>query len=119
MRVSLTQTIVRSFFNRKFEVHRKFPQSESLEDCMKRTIPYYTDTIVPNSIKSGKRVLIASSENAIRGLLMHLCDIPHHRIHEIDIPNSVPMVYDIQKKCIQILDDGEETEEDFFNPLRR
>lgn len=43
---------------------------------MERTIPYFKDVIVPVSLNEGKSVLIASSENAIRGLLMHLCDIP-------------------------------------------
>ena len=42
---------------------------------MQRTIPFYVDTIVPDSIAQGKNVLIASSENAIRGLLMHLCEV--------------------------------------------
>jgi hypothetical protein len=42
---------------------------------MQRTIPYYVDKIVPDSIAQGKNVLIASSENAIRGLLMHLCEV--------------------------------------------
>ena len=37
---------------------------------------------------TGKRVLIASSENAIRGLLMHLCDIPTDVIHEVEIPTG-------------------------------
>ena len=46
------------------------------QDCMQRTIPFYVDTIVPDSIAQGKNVLIASSENAIRGLLMHLCEVP-------------------------------------------
>jgi hypothetical protein len=46
-----------------------------LQDCMQRTIPYYVDKIVPDSIAQGKNVLIASSENAIRGLLMHLCEV--------------------------------------------
>ena len=32
-------------------------------------------TIYPESIAQGKSVLIASSENAIRGLLMHLCEV--------------------------------------------
>jgi 2,3-bisphosphoglycerate-dependent phosphoglycerate mutase len=31
---------------------------------------------MPQAVKQSKRVLIASSENAIRGLLMYLCDIP-------------------------------------------
>ena len=29
---------------------------------------------------------------------MHLCNIPQDRIHEIDIPNSLPMVYSLKKK---------------------
>ena len=44
---------------------------------------YFKDVIVPDSITPGKNVLIASSENAIRGLLMHLCDIPEERIHKV------------------------------------
>ena len=43
---------------------------------MDRTIPYFAYQIVPEAINQGKRVLISSSENAIRGLLMHLCEIP-------------------------------------------
>jgi len=38
-------------------------------DLICRTIPYFTDTIEP-SIMEGKKVLIASSENAIRGMMM-------------------------------------------------
>ena len=33
--------------------------------------------------EQGKNVLISSSENAIRGLLMHLCDIPIDQIHQV------------------------------------
>ena len=119
LRVSLGESIMRSISKRRIELHRKFPKTESLRDCMTRTIPFYTNDIVPNAVLKGNNVLIASSENAIRGLLMHLCDIPANRIHEIDIPNGLPLVYNLQKKCIQILDDGNETDEDFSNPLRR
>ena len=35
------------------------------------------------------QVLVASSENAIRGLLMHLFDIPEQRISEIEIPTGL------------------------------
>jgi 2,3-bisphosphoglycerate-dependent phosphoglycerate mutase len=119
LRVSLSESIMRSIAKGRFELHRKFPKTESLRDCMSRTIPFYTDEIVPKSVNQGKKVLIASSENAIRGLLMHLCNIPRERIHEIDIPNGLPLVFNLEKKCIQLLDDGNETDEDFSNPLRR
>ena len=52
-------------------LHRKLPRTESLKDCMDRTIPYWANTIVPDAIAAGKNVLVASSENAIRGLRMH------------------------------------------------
>ena len=76
IRVSVSETIMRSFDGRKLSIERKLPKSESLKDCMDRTIPYYEQEIVPEAIEKGKRVLISSSENAIRGLLMVLCEIP-------------------------------------------
>ncbi len=71
---------MRSFDGGKITLERKLPKSESLKDCMDRTIPYYEQVIVPEAIEKGKRVLISSSENAIRGLLMVLCEIPVEEI---------------------------------------
>jgi 2,3-bisphosphoglycerate-dependent phosphoglycerate mutase len=76
VRYSARETLIRCIENGKFELHRKLPKAESLKDCMDRTIPFFTERIVPEAVSQGKRVLISSSENAIRGLLMHLCDIP-------------------------------------------
>jgi 2,3-bisphosphoglycerate-dependent phosphoglycerate mutase len=106
IRYSIFESLIRTIAHRKMEVHRKFPKTESLKDCMDRTIPYYKDVIVPDSIDKGKNVLIASSENAIRGLLMHLCDIPSERISEVEIPTGLPLVYNSEKRCIQVLEDG-------------
>jgi bisphosphoglycerate-dependent phosphoglycerate mutase len=39
-------------------------------------IPFYTERITQEAINRGKRVLITSHENALRGILMHLCNIP-------------------------------------------
>jgi len=73
---------------------------------MERTVPFFRDEIWKNSVKNNKNVLIASSENAIRGILMHLCDIPPERINEIEIPNGLPLIYSQKNKCIKLLDDG-------------
>ena len=73
---------------------------------MRRTIPYFTEKIVPEAINNGKRVLISSSENAIRGLLMHLCEIPEEKITDLEIPNGLPLIFDVKSKCIKLLDDG-------------
>lgn len=103
--VSMVESMMRSMAHGKLELHRQFPKTESLKDCMLRTIPYFKDVIVPDSITPGKNVLIASSENAIRGLLMHLCDIPEERIHKVEIPTGLPLVYDSEKRKILLLED--------------
>ena len=72
---------------------------------MDRTIPFFTDKIIPEAVNKGKRVLIASSENAIRGLLMKLCDIPEVEISNLSIPNGVPLIYNVKSQCIQLLED--------------
>jgi len=106
IRLSLSESTIRSFESSSFSIHRKFPKSESLKDCMDRTIPFYTRRILPDAVDKGKRVLISSSENAIRGLLMHLCDIPEEKIHQLEIPNGVPIIFDPKSRCIKLLDDG-------------
>jgi len=106
LRISFTETVCRSIEDRKFTVHRKFPKSESLKDCMARAIPYYTEKIYVEAVAKGKRVLITSHENAIRGILMHLCEIPEEHMNELHIPNGLPLVYNVKRKCISLLDDG-------------
>ena len=41
--------------------------------------------------------------NAIRGLLMHLCQIPDSRIHSVEIPTGLPLVYDPHLRKIRLL----------------
>ncbi len=106
IRISVSETLIRLIESKKFSLHRKLPKSESLKDCMDRTIPFFTEQIMPEAISKGKRVLIASSENAIRGLLMYLCDIPEDKIAGLEIPNGLPLIFDMNSKCIKLLDDG-------------
>ena len=46
---------------------------------------------------------------------MHLCDIPPDRISEVEIPTGLPLVYNTKKRCIQLLESGNEDPDD---PLR-
>ena len=107
VRVSVFESAIRSLAHGRLEIHRNFPKTESLKDCMRRTIPYYKNVIKHGSVDAGKNILIASSKNAIRGLLMHLCDIPEDQIHEIEIPTGLPLIYDYETKRIRLLDDGQ------------
>lgn len=45
--------------------------------------------------------------NAIRGLLMHLCDIPQDKIPFVEIPTGLPLVYDPTQRKIRLLQDGD------------
>lgn len=41
VRWSVTETLIRSLEGRKLKLHRRLPKTESLKDCMDRTIPYF------------------------------------------------------------------------------
>lgn len=104
--ISFRETWNRSLERRRLCIHRKFPKTESLKDCMDRSIPFYAERIQKEAVEKGKRVLITSHENALRGILMHLCDIPESAMNQLHLPNGLPLVYNIQGKCISLLDDG-------------
>ena len=104
VRYSVTESVIRTIESGRLCLRRKLPKSESLKMCMDRTIPYFTERIVPEALDQGQRVLISSSENAIRGLLMHLCDIPEDQITGVEIPNGLPLIFDLNSKCIKVSD---------------
>jgi len=106
VRYSLKESAIRSIEQGKPMLVRKLPKSESLKDCMDRTMPYFIERIAKDAVDQNKRVLISSSENAIRGLLMHLCSIPESEISGLEIPNGLPLIYDTRSKCVKLLDDG-------------
>ena len=102
VRVSIRETLIRSIERQQLLIRRKLPKTESLKDCMDRTIPYFTKHILPEATQGGKRILISSSENAIRGLLMHLCDIPKEKVTGLEIPNGLPIIYDVKSRCVKV-----------------
>ncbi len=70
------------------------PLTECLKDTVARVLPYWTNTIVP-SIASGQRVLVVAHGNSIRALMKHLDNISDDAIVGLEIPNGVPIVYDL------------------------
>jgi 2,3-bisphosphoglycerate-dependent phosphoglycerate mutase len=106
VRYSWSDSLIRSIEFRRVTLTRKFPKTESLRDCNRRTIPFFVRNIMPQAVKQSKRVLIASSENAIRGLLMYLCDIPEEKIAQLNIPNGIPIIYDVSTRTLTLIQDG-------------
>merc|ERR1711988_673772 len=72
------------------------PRSECLEDTVKRTLPYWFDSIVP-ALERRKTVLVAAHGNSIRGILKYLEDMSDEDVTSLEIPTGIPLVYDLNK----------------------
>lgn len=72
----------------------ELPRSESLQDCMMRTLPYWIDVIGPQ-VMDGRRVLVSASGNSLRAIVKHLEDLPDEAIEQVNIPYAIPLVYEL------------------------
>ncbi|ALV08562.1 2,3-diphosphoglycerate-dependent phosphoglycerate mutase [Roseateles depolymerans] len=74
----------------------QIPLTECLKDTVARVLPYWNEQIAP-AILSGKRVLIAAHGNSIRALVKYLDNIADDAIVGVNIPNGIPLVYELDK----------------------
>lgn len=72
------------------------PLTECLKDTVTRVLPFWNSTIAP-SILSGQRVLIAAHGNSIRALIKYLDQVSEQDIVHLNIPNGIPLVYELDK----------------------
>ena len=72
----------------------EIPRTECLKDTVVRVLPVWNDSIAP-AIKAGKRIVIAAHGNSIRALVKHLDNISDEDIVNLNIPNGVPLVYEL------------------------
>jgi 2,3-bisphosphoglycerate-dependent phosphoglycerate mutase len=70
---------------------RDLPASESLRDCQQRMLPYWHEVLVPR-LRAGRRLLVVSHGNTLRGLLMHLDGLSAEAMEKVEIPSGVPLV---------------------------
>jgi 2,3-bisphosphoglycerate-dependent phosphoglycerate mutase len=59
-----------------------------------RVVPFWNESMAP-AIRSGKRVLVAAHGNSIRALIKYLDNISDEDIVELNIPNGIPLVYEL------------------------
>lgn len=72
------------------------PNGESLKDTAARTLPYFDAHILP-LVKEGKNVLISAHGNSLRAIVMELDKLSQAEVLELNIPNAVPIVYEIDE----------------------
>ncbi len=70
------------------------PLTECLKDTVARVLPFWDASIAP-AIRSGQRVLIAAHGNSIRALVKYLDNIADDAIVGVNIPNGIPLVYEL------------------------
>ena len=73
------------------------PLAEALDHTVKRFLPYWHDSIVPD-IKAGKRVVIAAHGNSLRALVKHLDNVSEDDIVGLNIPTGIPLVYELDEE---------------------
>jgi 2,3-bisphosphoglycerate-dependent phosphoglycerate mutase len=70
------------------------PLTECLKDTVARVLPCWHERIAP-AIRSGQRLVIAAHGNSIRALVKYLDGIADNDIVGVNIPNGIPLVYEL------------------------
>jgi len=70
------------------------PLTECLKDTVARVMPFWNEIVAP-AIKHGRRVMIAAHGNSIRALVKYLDNIADDDIVGVNIPNGIPLVYEL------------------------
>jgi len=70
------------------------PLGECLKETVARVLPYWDDTLVP-ALERGERLLVTAHGNSLRALVMHLDRLSSEQILKVNIPNAVPLVYEL------------------------
>ncbi|MDP9045440.1 MAG: 2,3-diphosphoglycerate-dependent phosphoglycerate mutase [Pseudomonadota bacterium] len=74
------------------------PLTECLKDTVARVLPFWTDTVAP-ALQRDQRILIAAHGNSIRALVKYLDGISDADIVGLNIPNGIPLVYELDDAC--------------------
>jgi 2,3-bisphosphoglycerate-dependent phosphoglycerate mutase len=70
------------------------PLTECLKDTVARVLPCWNDTLAPQ-IRAGRRLLISAHGNSMRALVKYLDQIGDADIVGLNIPNGIPLVYEL------------------------
>ncbi|WP_114639288.1 2,3-diphosphoglycerate-dependent phosphoglycerate mutase [Polynucleobacter necessarius] len=70
------------------------PLGECLKDNVERVLPLWNESIAP-ALKANKRVLLVAHGNSIRSLIKFLDQMSDEAIMEVNVPNGVPLVYEL------------------------
>ena len=70
------------------------PLTECLKDTVARVLPYWHEQLAP-AIRAGERLLISAHGNSMRALVKYLDEVSDADIVGLNIPNGIPLVYEL------------------------
>ena len=70
------------------------PLTECLKDTVARVLPFWNESMAP-AIRAGRRLVVAAHGNSIRALVKYLDGISDADIVGLNIPNGIPLVYEL------------------------
>ena len=68
------------------------PAGESIEDCERRTWPFFKQYILPHVV-AGETVLVVASGNSLRPIIMHLDNLTGDEVAVLEIGLCTPYIY--------------------------
>jgi 2,3-bisphosphoglycerate-dependent phosphoglycerate mutase len=77
------------------------PLTECLKDTVARVMPFWNESMAP-AIKAGKRIVVAAHGNSIRAMVKYLDNISDDDIVGLNIPNGIPLVYELDANLAPI-----------------
>jgi len=72
----------------------QIPLTECLKDTVARVLPFWNEVLAP-AITGGQRIVVAAHGNSIRALVKYLDGISDDDIVGLNIPNGIPLVYEL------------------------
>ncbi|MFZ9439499.1 MAG: 2,3-diphosphoglycerate-dependent phosphoglycerate mutase [Hylemonella sp.] len=72
----------------------QIPLTECLKDTVARVLPFWNEVMAP-ALRAGRRVVVSAHGNSIRALVKYLDGISDQDIVSLNIPNGIPLVYEL------------------------
>jgi len=72
----------------------QIPLTECLKDTVERVMPLWNEALAP-ALKAGKSIVVAAHGNSIRALVKYMDKISDDEIVDLNIPNGIPLVYEL------------------------
>ena len=70
------------------------PLTECLKDTVDRVLPFWNECLAP-ALHAGQRIVVSAHGNSMRALVKYLDAISDSDIVGLNIPNGIPLVYEL------------------------